>query len=138
MSFQVAASIVQVMERQAKHLSVLIVGSHTSVCLGLEALLDTSPLVGEVQVASYSTVQSILEGGTVPDVVLADVAAEGNDHHSIVLALREFAPQSHIIVLTLECFISSEEQGLRVLLKSAGTEDLMWVLQKVVTENTLT
>lgn len=88
--------------------------------------------------ASYSTVQDILEGGDEPDVVLADVVAEDDGYDATVSVLRDLVPQSYFIVLSLARCFPFEEEGVRVLLKSASTEDLMWILQKVVTEKALT
>lgn len=138
MSFQADAPIVQDMKRQQKHLSVLIVGAHPNVCCGLEAILTTFPIVGEVQSASYITARNILEGEAMPDVVLVDAVAEGSAHVSTILTLRDIAPQSQIIVLTLARNVLFEEQGFRVLLKSADTDELMWALQNVVTKSAFT
>lgn len=73
-----------------------------------------------------------------PDVVLVDGIAEGDDHDGTVSTLRELFPKSHIIVLTLAWSISPEGKECRVLSKSAGTEELMRVIQKVAATALLT
>lgn len=119
------------MTRQANHLSILIVGVHPNVCCGLKALLKTSPVVGEVQVASYSTVQDILESETMPDVVFFDEGAEGDKHNATISTLNKLFPKSHIIILTLTRGLSTQEKESCLLSKSAGTEDLMLMIQNI-------
>ena len=100
--------------------------------------MNTFPFVGDVQIASYFTGQNYLERDSIPDVVLVDAVAGENAHNATILALGKIVPQSHIIVLTLAWNFSFEKQGRCVLLKSADTDELMWILQKIAMENTLT
>jgi two-component system response regulator NreC len=85
-----------------KPIRVLVVDDHAVVRAGLRRVLDAEPdieTVGEAENAERAIFEAIHH---TPDVVLMDVVMPGKSGIEIIPSLRQSAPQSKILILSMQ------------------------------------
>lgn len=115
---------------------VVVVDDHTLVRRGIVSLLQAQPHLEVVGEASSGEEALRLIPNLHPDVVLMDIGMPGMDGLEVTRRLREVAPQTKVLILTVHDREDYLFQALRAgaagyILKGADVADLLSAVQSV-------
>jgi DNA-binding NarL/FixJ family response regulator len=120
----------------AASLRVLLVDDHALVRSGIRALLDAIPGVTVVaeQGSAEEALALVREGA--PDIVITDISMKGMNGLALAEQLRQVAPATRVIILSMHDDLEYAQQALRAgaagyLLKDAATAELERALREV-------
>lgn len=117
---------------------ILLADDHTIVLDGLELLLSTFDFVKKVdKAADEDTLYSVLENGTMPDVIFLDIVYGASDGREICKKLKKQYPGVKLIALTSYSDTATVKSSILAgfdgyLLKSEDRHTVMQALQTVV------
>jgi len=92
---------------------ILVVDDHPIVRLGIRQLIDTEMGLGVIGEADSAHMALALAADSKPDVVLVDLSLLESSGLSLVRQLRESAPHSYVLVLSMHDETRFAERALR-------------------------
>ncbi|HLV35850.1 MAG TPA: response regulator transcription factor [Spirillospora sp.] len=116
---------------------ILLADDHAVLRSGLRLLIDNQPdltVVGE----AGNGAETLEKAKTLqPDVILLDLNMPGMDGLTALPQLRQIAPESHILILTMHDDVSYLQQALRAgasgyVLKNAVDTELLMAIRAVL------
>jgi two-component system nitrate/nitrite response regulator NarL len=120
----------------AESIRVLVVDDHAVVREGIRHILEGEPGFAVVGEASNAADALRLAGETQPDVVVLDVSMPGESGLRVAPRLREAAPESRILIMSMHDNAEYVREGVRAgasgyLLKDSAAAELRLAVRAV-------